>query len=425
MTAGATHLFGEWLAELMRRNPETFRLFGPDETESNKLDAVFDVTARMASGEVRETDVDVAPDGRVMKVLSEHLGQGRLEGYLLTGRHGLFNSYEAFMHIVSSMANQHIKWLRGAKETGWRAPLASLNYLLSSHVWRQDHDGFSYQDPGFLDHLVTKGADLVGIYLPPDANTLLHVADRVLRSRDKVNVIVAGKQAEPQWLSADAARDHVAAGFGIWDWAADDADPEVVMAAAGDVPTIEMLAAIALLRTHLPDLRLRAVNVVDLMALQPASRNPDGAPDAQFDACFTQNCPVAFACHGYPGLIHELTYRRAGHAAFHVHGYGEKRTTTTPFDMAVQNVIDRFTLALDAAALVACARVRTAWRDQVIPAGRLVALDIWGTNRDPVAWDDPDAFRPSRFDGWQGDPFTLIPQGAGRTRRTTDAPANG
>ncbi|WP_299837068.1 phosphoketolase [uncultured Jannaschia sp.] len=349
VTAGATHLLGEWLAELMRRNPETFRLFGPDETESNKLDAVFDVTARMASGEVRETDVDVAPDGRVMEVLSEHLCQGWLEGYLLTDRHGLFNSYEAFIHIVSSMANQHIKWLRGAKETGWRAPLASLNYLLSSHVWRQDHNGFSHQDPGFLDHLVTKGADLVGIYLPPDANTLLHVADRVLRSRDKVNVIVAGKQAEPQWLSADAARDHVAAGFGIWDWAADDADPEVVMAAAGDVPTIEMLAAIALLRTHLPDLRLRAVNVVDLMALQPAPRNPDGASDEHFDACFTRDRPVVFAFHGYPGLIHELTYRRAGHAGFHVHGYGEKGTTTTPFDMAVLNGIDRFTLALDAA----------------------------------------------------------------------------
>ncbi|WP_299818376.1 phosphoketolase family protein [uncultured Jannaschia sp.] len=350
LTAGATHRLGEWLGEIMRRNPDTFRLFGPDETGSNKLDAVFDVTDRMASGAVRDADVDVAPDGRVMEVLSEHLCQGWLEGYVLTGRHGLFNSYEAFIHIVSSMANQHIKWLRGAKETGWRAPLASLNYLLSSHVWRQDHNGFSHQDPGFLDHLATKGADLVGLYLPPDANTLLHVADKVLRSRDKVNVVVAGKQEEPQWLAVDAARDHVAAGFGVWDWAADDPDPEVVMAAAGDVPTIEMLAAIALLRAHLPDLRLRAVNVVDLMALQPAPRNPDGASEARFDACFTRDRPVVFAFHGYPGLVHELTYRRAGHAGFHVHGYGEKGTTTTPFDMAVLNGIDRFTLARDAAA---------------------------------------------------------------------------
>ena len=349
-TASATGRLGGWLAEVMRRNPATFRLFGPDETKSNKLDAVFEVTARKASGPVRGSDEDVTPDGRVMEVLSEHLCQGWLEGYLLTGRHGLFTSYEAFIHIVSSMANQHIKWLRGARETGWRAPLASLNYLLSSHVWRQDHNGFSHQDPGFLDHLATKGAEFVGLYLPPDANTLLWVADKVLRSRDRVNVVVAGKQEEPQWLHAGDARAHVAAGFGIWDWAADDADPEVVMAAAGDVPTLETLAAVTLLRAHLPDLRLRVVNVVDLMALQPPPRNPQGAADAQFDACFTTDRPVVFAFHGYPGLIHELTYRRRNHGNLHVHGYGEKGTTTTPFDMTVLNGLDRFTLALDVVA---------------------------------------------------------------------------
>lgn len=349
VAASATHRLGEWLAQTMRRNPDNFRIFGPDETKSNKLDAVFDVSGRKATGEIRASDADMDPDGRVMEVLSEHLCQGWLEGYLLTGRHGLFNSYEAFIHIVSSMANQHIKWLRGAKETGWRAPLASLNYLLTSHVWRQDHNGFSHQDPGFLNHLATKGAEHVSLYLPPDANTLLHVADKALRSRDRVNVIVAGKQEEPQWLDGAAARRHVDAGFGIWDWAADDPDPEVVLAAAGDVPTIEMLAAVSILRIFLPDLRLRAVNIVDLMALQPPPRNPDGASDARFDACFGKDRPVIFAFHGYSGLIHELTYKRAGHAGFHVHGYDEKGTTTTPFDMAALNGIDRFTLTSDAA----------------------------------------------------------------------------
>ncbi|MCF7701913.1 phosphoketolase family protein [Loktanella sp. M215] len=347
-TASATHQLGKWLADVMRRNPHNFRLFGPDETQSNKLDPVFQVTARKATGEVKPSDVDVTADGRVMEVLSEHLCEGWLEGYLLTGRHGLFNSYEAFIHIVSSMVNQHIKWLRSAREVPWRAPIASLNYLLTSHVWRQDHNGFSHQDPGFLDHLATKGADLVTLWLPPDANTFLHVADTALRSRNRVNVIVAGKQVEPQWLDIASARDHVAAGFGVWAWAANDNDPEVVLAAAGDVPTLEMLAAVHILRDYLPDLRLRVVNVVALMALQPSPLNPDGAPDAQFDGCFTTDRPVIFAFHGYPGLIHELTYRRTGHANFHVHGYAEKGSTTTPFDMTVLNGIDRFTLALDA-----------------------------------------------------------------------------
>ncbi|SHJ25566.1 phosphoketolase family protein [Wenxinia saemankumensis] len=349
VTDSATKVLGHWLADVIRRNPRTFRLFGPDETASNRLDAVFDASPRYAPGRVEETDTDLAPDGRVMEVLSEHLCEGWLEGYLLTGRHGLFNSYEAFIPIVASMATQHVKWMREAKETGWRAPIPSLNWLLSSHVWRQDHNGFTHQDPGFLDHLAAKGAEMVRLYLPPDANTLLAVAEQVLASTDRANCIVAGKQPEPQWLSLDAARAHLGSGFGIWDWAADDPDPQVVIAAAGDVPTLEALAAVDLLRREAPDLRLRFVNVVDLMALQPPDLNPDGAPDAAFDAAFGTDIPVIFAFHGYPGLVHELAYRRAAHARLHVHGYGEKGTTTTPFEMVAMNGLDRFTLALDAA----------------------------------------------------------------------------
>ncbi|SFH39433.1 xylulose-5-phosphate/fructose-6-phosphate phosphoketolase [Palleronia marisminoris] len=344
---GATGVLGEWLAELMRRNPETFRLFGPDETKSNKLSAVFDVTDRMAPGPVEATDDHLSPEGRVMEVLSEHLCEGWLEGYLLTGRHGLFNSYEAFIHIIASMANQHIKWMREAGNTGWRAPIPSLNWLLSSHVWRQDHNGFTHQDPGFMNHLAAKGADMVRLYLPPDANSLLAVAETVFASRDRANCIVAGKQPEPQWLTLDAARAHLQRGFGIWDWAADDPDPEVVVASAGDVPTMEALAAVDLLRDLVPDLRLRFVNVVDLMALQPPSQNAERATDEAFAAAFGTDAPVVFNFHGYPGLIHELAYRRAGHERFHVHGYAEKGTTTTPFNMAAMNEIDRFSIALD------------------------------------------------------------------------------
>ncbi|KAA9007791.1 phosphoketolase family protein [Histidinibacterium aquaticum] len=347
-TASATGVLGAWLAEVMRRNPETFRLFGPDETKSNKLDAVFDVTERKAPGPVAETDTDLAPDGRVLEVLSEHLCEGWLEGYLLTGRHGLFNSYEAFIHIIDSMANQHIKWMREARDTGWRSSIPALNWLLSSHVWRQDHNGFTHQDPGFLDHLATKGADLVRLYLPPDANSLLAVAETALTSRDRANCIVAGKQPEPQWLSLEEAREHLDRGFGVWDWAADDADPEIIIASAGDVPTLEALAAVDLIREDVPELRLRFVNVVDLMALQPPGLNADGASDEAFDAAFGTRTPVIFNFHGYPGLIHELAYRRAGHAQLHVHGYREKGTTTTPFNMAEMNGIDRFSVALDA-----------------------------------------------------------------------------
>ncbi|EAR51110.1 putative phosphoketolase [Oceanicola granulosus HTCC2516] len=346
--ASANKALGAWLREVMRANPDNFRLFGPDETESNKLDAVFDVTGRKATGEVRDDDADLAPDGRVMEVLSEHLCQGWLEGYLLTGRHGLFNSYEAFVHIAASMFNQHAKWLRVSGGLAWRAPVASLNYLLTSHVWRQDHNGFSHQDPGFLDHVASKGAEVVRIYLPPDANCLLQVARACLESRDRVNVIVSGKHEESQWLSPEAARAHCEAGLGAWDWASDEVPPDVVMACAGDVPTQETLAAVALLREHLPDLALRVVNVVDLMALQPPPRNADGLDDAGFDALFTTDKPVIFAFHGYPGLIHELTYRRRNHHNFHVHGYSESGTTTTPADMAVRNALDRFHLVLAA-----------------------------------------------------------------------------
>ncbi|MBS1302242.1 phosphoketolase family protein [Loktanella sp. SALINAS62] len=348
VNGSATTVLGHWLADLMRRNPRNFRLFGPDETESNKLNAVFDASPRFAPGPVRDTDAALSPQGRVMEVLSEHLCQGWLEGYLLTGRHGLFNSYEAFIHIVGSMANQHIKWMREAKETGWRAPIPSLNWLLSSHVWRQEHNGFTHQDPGFLDHLATKGAEMVRLYLPPDANSLLAVVEQVMATTDRANCIVAGKQQEPQWLPLDAARAHLSAGFGIWDWAANDHKPEAVIAAAGDVPTLEALAAVTLLRRFLPDMALRFVNVVDLMALQPPSQNPDGASDDRFDAVFGTDAPVIFNHHGYPGLIHELTYRRAGHHLFHVNGYREKGTTTTPFNMTAMNGIDRFTIALDA-----------------------------------------------------------------------------
>jgi xylulose-5-phosphate/fructose-6-phosphate phosphoketolase len=348
-SAEATRVLGRWLRDVMRDNPMNFRLFGPDETASNRLDDVFAVTNRAWTETILPSDDHLALDGRVMEVLSEHLCEGWLEGYLLTGRHGLFSCYEAFIHIVDSMVNQHAKWLKISHEVPWRRPIASLTYLLTSHVWRQDQNGFSHQDPGFIDHVLNKKADVVRIYLPPDANTLLSVADHCLRSRDYINVIVAGKQPAPQWLDIDAAIRHCTTGLGIWDWASSDdgVPPDVVLASAGDVPALEALAATEFLRAHIPDIRIRFVNVVDLMTLQPPSEHPHGISDADFDAIFTADVPVIFAFHGYPSVIHRLTYRRHGHDNFHVRGYMEEGTTTTPFDMCVRNRIDRFHLAGD------------------------------------------------------------------------------
>ncbi|HEY7505783.1 MAG TPA: phosphoketolase family protein [Gemmatimonadales bacterium] len=349
--AEATRVLGEFLRDVVRRNGErrNFRIFGPDETTSNRLDAVFQATDRTWVADRTPDDEQLSPDGRVMEILSEHTCQGWLEGYLLTGRHGFFSCYEAFVHIVDSMFNQHAKWLKVTRGIPWRRPIASLNYLLTSHVWRQDHNGFSHQDPGFIDHVVNKKADVIRVYLPPDANTLLSVADHCLRSRNYVNVIVAGKQPALQYLDLDAAIKHCTAGIGIWEWASNDrgAEPDVVMASAGDVPTLETLAAVSLLRRHAPDLKVRVVNVVDLMRLQAADQHPHGLQDRDFDALFTTDKPIIFAYHGYPWLIHRLTYRRTNHWNLHVRGYVEEGTTTTPFDMAVRNRIDRFHLMAD------------------------------------------------------------------------------
>jgi len=348
-TAEATRVLGTYLRDVIDRNRTTFRMVGPDETASNRLGAAFEVTDRAWDAETLPTDDHLAPDGRVMEVLSEHQCQGWLEGYLLTGRHGLFNCYEAFIHIVDSMFNQHAKWLKVTRDLPWRRPIASLNYVLSSLVWRQDHNGFSHQDPGFIDHVVNKKADVIRVYLPPDANTLLSVADHCLRSRHYVNVIVAGKQPSPQWLDMDAAVKHCTAGLGIWPWASNDrgGEPDVVIASAGDVPTLEALAAVDLLRRHLPELRIRFVNVVDLMRLQPESEHPHGMSDSEFSSLFTTSKPIIFAYHGYPWLIHRLTYRRTNHQNLHVRGYKEEGTTTTPFDMVMLNDLDRFHLVLD------------------------------------------------------------------------------
>ena len=372
----ATRVLGQYLAKVMELSAESrnFRIMGPDETASNRLDAVFDVTDRAWMQRVEPYDEHLARGGRVMEVLSEHLCQGWLEGYLLTGRHGLFNCYEAFVHIVDSMFNQHAKWLKVSRDLDWRVPIASFNYLLTSHVWRQDHNGFSHQDPGFIDHVVNKKADVVRVYLPPDANTLLRVADHCLGTYDRINVIVAGKQPAPQWLTADEAETHCAAGAGIWEWAGSDGDgaqPDVVMACAGDVPTLETLAAVDLLRRHLPDLKIRVVNVVDLMTLQPQSEHPHGLSDEDFDGLFTRDRPVIFAFHGYPYLIHRLTYRRTNHDNFHVRGFKEEGTTTTPFDMVVRNDLDRYHLAMDVIDRVpglidTAAHAKQAFRDKLI-----------------------------------------------------------
>jgi len=374
-TSEATRVLGGFLRDVIARNPETFRLFGPDETESNRLGAVFEETARTWSAELLDTDTGLARVGRVMEVLSEHQCQGWLEGYLLTGRHGLFNCYEAFIHIVDSMVNQHAKWLKVTRGIAWRRPIASLNYLLSSHVWRQDHNGFSHQDPGFIDHVVNKKAEIVRVYLPPDANTLLSVGDHCLRSRDYVNVVVAGKQPALNYLTMDEAIVHCTRGIGIWPWASNDAggEPDVVLGCAGDIPTLETLAAAAILRERLPDLRVRVVNVVDLMRLEPDTEHPHGLSDREFDALFTEDRPVVFAYHGYASLIHKLTYRRRNHRNIHVRGYKEEGTTTTPFDMVMLNDLDRFHLVMDVIDRVPGLGVRTAGLRQEMEDTRLRA----------------------------------------------------
>jgi xylulose-5-phosphate/fructose-6-phosphate phosphoketolase len=371
--AEATRVAGALLRDVIRANPENFRIVGPDETESNRLTAVFEATDRAFTGEILPTDEHLSPDGRVMEVLSEHMCQGWLEGYLLTGRHGFFSCYEAFIHIIDSMFNQHAKWLKTTRHIPWRRPIASLNYLLTSHVWRQDHNGFSHQDPGFIDHVVNKKAEVVRVYLPPDANTLLSVVDHCLRSRNYVNLIVAGKQPALQYLDMDQAVKHCTAGAGIWPWASNDAnaEPDVVMACAGDIPTLETLAAVSILRERIPDLKVRVVNVVNLMTLQPESEHPHGLPDRDFDSLFTKDKPVIFAFHGYPVLIHRLTYRRTNHANLHVRGYKEEGTTTTPFDMTVLNDLDRFHLVMDVidrvpGLLPRCAHVKQAMSDLLV-----------------------------------------------------------
>jgi xylulose-5-phosphate/fructose-6-phosphate phosphoketolase len=374
-SAEATRVLGEFLRDILRENPENFRIFGPDETASNRLGASFEATDRTWMAERLETDENLGPDGRVMEILSEHLCQGWLEGYLLTGRHGLFNCYEAFTHIVDSMFNQHAKWLKVSRTLSWRRPIPSLTYLLTSHVWRQDHNGFSHQDPGFIDHVVNKRAEVVRVYLPPDANTLLSVADHCLRTRNYVNVIVAGKQPALTYLSMPDAIIHCTRGVGIWGWASNDegAEPDVVLACCGDVPTLETLAATAILREHLPELRVRVVNVVDLMRLQPPSEHPHGLSDVEFDSLFTTDRPIVFAYHGYPWLIHRLTYRRTNHDNLHVRGYKEEGTTTTPFDMVMLNDLDRFHLVMDVIDRCAATATRAAHLRQHMAEERLRA----------------------------------------------------
>jgi xylulose-5-phosphate/fructose-6-phosphate phosphoketolase len=366
----STRVMGKFLRDVMQLNlrSKNFRLFSPDENNSNRWQDVLEVTNRAWVADTLPYDDHLDPDGRVMEMLSEHQCQGWLEGYLLTGRHGFFSCYEAFIHIIDSMFNQYAKWLKVSKEIPWRASIASLNYLLSSHVWRQDHNGFSHQDPGFIDHVVNKKADIIRVYLPPDANTLLSVTDHCLRSRDYVNVIVAGKQPAPQWLTMDQAIKHCTAGVGIWEWASNDrgGEPDVVMACCGDVPTLETLAAVDLLRRYMPELKIRVINVVNLMTLQPQSEHPHGMSDKDFDTLFTKDKPIIFAFHGYPWLIHRLTYRRTNHPNLHVRGYKEEGTTTTPFDMCVLNDIDRFHLVADVIDRVPQLGARAAYAKQAI-----------------------------------------------------------
>ena len=370
VTAESTRVMGKFLRDIMKQNmgSKNFRLFSPDENNSNRWQDALEVTNRSWMAETFPYDDHLAPDGRVMEMLSEHQCQGWLEGYLLTGRHGFFSCYEAFIHIIDSMFNQHAKWLKVCDEIPWRRPIASLNYLLSSHVWRQDHNGFSHQDPGFIDHVVNKKADVVRVYLPPDANCLLSVTDHCLRSRNYVNVVVAGKQPAPQWLTMDQAIKHCSAGLSIWDWASNDrgGEPDVVMACCGDIPTLETLAAVELLHTHVPELKVRVINVVNLMKLQPQSEHPHGLSDKDFDALFTKDKPIIFAFHGYPWLIHRLTYRRTNHKNLHVRGYKEEGTTTTPFDICVMNDLDRFHLVDDVIDRVPKLETRAAYAKQAI-----------------------------------------------------------
>ena len=386
--AEAMRVLGGFLRDVVVRNPDNFRVFGPDETASNRLGAVLEVTGRAWSAATLPTDEGLAPDGRVMEVLSEHLCQGWLEGYLLTGRHGVFNCYEAFIHIVDSMFNQHAKWLKVSRAVPWRRPIPSLNYLLSSHVWRQDHNGFSHQDPGFIDHVVNKKAEVIRVYLPPDANTLLSVADHCLRSKNYVNVVVAGKQPALNYLSMDEAVVHCTRGLGLWEWASNDgaSEPDVVLGCCGDVPTLEALAAAAILREELPDLKVRVVNVVDLMRLQPETEHSHGLSDTEFDSLFTVDRPVVFAYHGYPWLIHRLTYRRTNHRNFHVRGYKEEGTTTTPFDIVMLNDLDRFHLVMDVIDRVPGLAAHAAHLRQTMEDRRLEARAYTRAHGD----DDPD-----------------------------------
>ena len=392
----ATRVLGRWLGEVVRRNGETFRIFGPDETASNRLDAVLEVTDKQWEAAIEPVDEHLGRSGRVVEMLSEHQCQGWLEGYLLTGRHGLFNCYEAFIHIVDSMFNQHAKWLKVTRGIAWRRPIASLNYLLSSHVWRQDHNGFSHQDPGFIDHVVNKKAEVVRVYLPPDANCLLSVADHCLRSRHYVNVIVAGKQPALQYLSIEDAIVHCTRGIGIWDWASNDdgADPDVVLACCGDVPTLETLAAAGILREHLPELKVRVVNVVDLMRLQPHTEHPHGLTDEEFDSLFTADKPIVFAYHGYPWLIHRLAYRRTNHDNLHVRGYKEEGTTTTPFDMVMLNDLDRYHLVMDVLDRVSAVAGRAAHLRQQMVDTRLRAR----------AYTREHGEDPPEIGGWRWEP---------------------
>ncbi len=377
----ATRIQGQFIRDVIRQNPSNFRVFSPDETTSNRWGAVFEVTNRCSTAAIEPGDDHVAADGRVVEMLSEHQCEGWLEGYLLTGRHGFFSCYEAFIHLIDSMFNQHAKWLKVANGIPWRRPIASLNYLLTSHVWRQDHNGFSHQDPGFIDHVINKKAEVIRVYLPPDANTLLSVTDHCLRSRNYVNVIIAGKQPSPQWLTMDAAVKHCTAGIGIWGWASSDqgGEPDVVMACAGDVPTLETLAAVGLLRDYYPELQVRVINVVDLLKLQPPSEHPHGLPDRDFDQLFTTDKPIIFAYHGYPWLIHRLTYRRTNHKNLHVRGYKEEGTTSTPFDMVVMNDLDRFHLVADVIDRVptlgpGVAYIKQALRDKLIEHKEYIAI---------------------------------------------------
>jgi xylulose-5-phosphate/fructose-6-phosphate phosphoketolase len=410
--AEATRVLGEWLRDVMAANPRDFRLFAPDETASNRLQAVYEVTAKQWNAEYLPIDSDnhLAPSGRVMEVLSEHQCQGWLEGYLLTGRHGVLTSYEAFIHIVDSMFNQHAKWLKSSRGIPWRRPIASLNYLLSSHVWRQDHNGASHQDPGFIDHVVNKKADVVRVYLPFDANTLLSTYDHCLRTTDYVNVVVAGKQPAPNWLTMEEAIAHCTRGIGIFDWAGTEVageEPDVVLACAGDIPTLEVLAAASILRDRLPELKVRVVNVVDLMRLQSEGEHPHGLNDREYDALFTTDKPVIFAYHGYPWLIHRLTYRRSGHDNLHVRGFKEEGTTTTPFDMVMLNDLDRYRLAIDVIDRVPGLAARQAALRQELQDARLAARQYTREHGEDIPvvaeWRWGGGTRATRLDTTGGD----------------------